>query len=147
MSKKHVCDIFNVHWFSCKTLTETKNLVQVNLIPQQPAAHSLLMFDPGLHSPEWSRSINSANVCGHRTNPPNQLSLKTLDVFLTFVSHPDRLVGGVVVDEDGCGVERRRLKNLLFKGAVSSLQQCHPVGIPGGDHETGAGVASLPVHH
>lgn len=63
------------------------------------------------------------------------------------MSHPDRLVGGVVVDQDSRGIVRGCLQDLLFKGAVSSLQQCHPVDVPGRDHETSAGVTSLPVHH
>ena len=66
---------------------------------------------------------------------------------LTFVPHLHRLVGGVVVDEDGRGVVGRRLQDLLFKGAVSSLQQRHPVDVTRRDQETSAGVAALPVHH
>ena len=65
----------------------------------------------------------------------------------TFVSHLDRDVGGVVVDEDGSGVVSRRLQDLLFEGAVSSLQQRHPVDAAGRDQEAGVGVAALPVHH
>lgn len=49
---------------------------------------------------------------------------------LTFMSHLDRLVSGVVVDEDGRGVVGGRLQDLLFEGAVSSLQQRHPVDTP-----------------
>lgn len=66
---------------------------------------------------------------------------------LTFVSHLDCLVGGVVVDEDGRGVIGGRLQDLLFKGAVSSLQQRHPVESPRRNQEASVGVAALPVHH
>lgn len=63
------------------------------------------------------------------------------------MSHLDRLVGGVVVDEDGRGVVGGRLQDLLFEGAVSSLQQRHPVAAPRRNQETSGGVAALPVHH
>lgn len=66
---------------------------------------------------------------------------------LTFVSHLDRLVGGVVVDEDSRGVVGGRLQDLLFKSAVSSLQQRHPVESPRRNQETGVGVTALPVYH
>lgn len=66
---------------------------------------------------------------------------------LTFVSHLDCLVGGVVVDEDSRGVIGGRLQDLLFKGAVSSLQQRHPVESPRRNQETSVGIAALPVHH
>lgn len=66
---------------------------------------------------------------------------------LTFVAHLDRLVRGVVVDENGRGVVSSRFQDLLFKGAVSSLQQRHPVDTPRRNKETSAGVAALPVHH
>lgn len=66
---------------------------------------------------------------------------------LTFVSHLDRLVGGVVVDKDGRGVVGSRLQDLLFKGAVSSLQQRHPVDTPRRNQETSVGVAALSVHN
>ena len=63
------------------------------------------------------------------------------------MSHLHRLVGGVVVDEDGGGVEGGGLQNLLLKGAVPSLQQRHPVDAAGRNQETSVGVAALPVHH
>ena len=63
------------------------------------------------------------------------------------MSHLDRLVAGVVVDEDGRGVEGGRLQDLLFKGAVSPLQKCHPVDSPRRYQEASIGVAALPVHH
>lgn len=66
---------------------------------------------------------------------------------LTFMSHLDRLVGGVVVDEDSCGIVGSCLKDLFFKGAISSLQQRHPVDSPRRNQETSVGVAALPIHH
>lgn len=66
---------------------------------------------------------------------------------LTFVSHPDRLVSRVVVDEDSGCVVGGRLQDLLPKGAVSPLQQRHPVDGPRRNQETSVGVAALPIHH
>lgn len=66
---------------------------------------------------------------------------------LTFVSHLHCLVGGVVVDEDGGGVEGGGLQDLLLKGAVPSLQQRHPVVAVERNQEASVGVAALPVHH
>lgn len=63
------------------------------------------------------------------------------------MSHLDRLVGGVVVDEDSCGVVSCCFEDLLLEGAVPSLQQRHPVDAPGRSQETSVGVATLPVHH
>lgn len=63
------------------------------------------------------------------------------------MSHLDRLLGGVVVDEHRCGVVGGGLQDLLFERAVSSLQQRHPVACPRRDHEASGGVAALPVHH
>lgn len=65
----------------------------------------------------------------------------------TFVSHHDRFLRRIVVDEDGCGVEGRRFQDLLFKGAVSSLQQRHPLDRPRRNQEARAWVAALSVHH
>lgn len=66
---------------------------------------------------------------------------------LTFVSHLDSVFSGVVVDENSCSVVCSRLQNLLFKGAVASLHQRHPVDAPGGNQEVSVRVTSLPVHH
>lgn len=66
---------------------------------------------------------------------------------LTFMSHLDCLVGGVVVDEDSCGIVGSCFKDLFFKGTVSSLQQRHPVDSPRRNQETSVGVAALSVHH
>lgn len=66
---------------------------------------------------------------------------------LTFMSHFDRLVRRVVVDEDGAGVECCGLQDLLFEGAVSSLQQCYPLDTTGGNQKASVGVTALPVHH
>ena len=66
---------------------------------------------------------------------------------LTFVSHLNRLVGGVVVDEDSRGIVGSSLQDLLFKGAVPSLQQRHPVDAPRGNQEASVWVAALSVHH
>lgn len=65
----------------------------------------------------------------------------------TFVSHHDRFLGRIVVDEDGCGIEGRRFQDLLFKRAVSSLQQRHPLDSPRRNQEPSAWVTALSVHH
>lgn len=63
------------------------------------------------------------------------------------MSHHDGLIGGVVVDEDGRGIEGGGLQDLLFEGAVSSLQQRHPVDGSRWNHKACVRVAALPVHH
>lgn len=63
------------------------------------------------------------------------------------MSHLDGVLWGVVVDEDGRGVVRSCLQDLLLKGAVTSLHQRHPVDTAGRDQEVSVWVASLAVDH
>lgn len=62
------------------------------------------------------------------------------------MSHHDRVLCRIVVDEDGCGIEGGSFQDLFFKGAVSSLQQRHPLDSPRRNQEAGAWVTALSVH-
>lgn len=63
------------------------------------------------------------------------------------MTHAHCAFAGVVVDEDGRGIESSRPKNLLPEGAVPSLQQRHPLERPGRYKEASVRVAALSVHH
>lgn len=63
------------------------------------------------------------------------------------MSHLDGIVSGVVVDQHRGGIVGGGLQDLLLEGAVSSLQQRHPVDSPGWRQEPGVRVTALPVHN